>query len=284
MVNPASGRGHGVRAGERAAGVFRNAGVAVEVVTAPDAGTASALMAEHVAIGTDALVVVGGDGIVHLAAGVLAGTEIPLGVIPAGTGDDLARHLGLPLSDPRAAARTVLTGETRAIDLTRAGDEYCVGIIAAGVDAAIAARAARHHWPHGRTRYVLATLVELLRCAPRRYRLELDDDVVETDAMLVAAGSLPAYGGGMHVLPDAVDDDGQIDVIIVRATTRAELLRVFPRVYSGRHTSHPSVSLHSAKRVRIDGPGLTAIADGEPVGTLPLTLQAAPGALTVITA
>jgi len=86
------------------------------------------------------------------------------------------------------------------------------------------------------------------------------------------------------VLPDAVDDDGQLDVIVVRATSRAELLRVFPRVYSGRHTTHPAVSLHCAKRVRIDAPGVTAIADGEPVGTLPLTLQAAPGALTVITA
>jgi diacylglycerol kinase (ATP) len=282
LVNPTSGRGRGARVGREVAARLRDAGLAVRELAGRDVRESQDLALEAVEQGTDALVVVGGDGMVHLGLQAVGGTDVPFGVAPAGTGNDFARAVGVPLGDPIAAADIVVAGAERRIDLGRTGDQWFGGVVAAGFDARVNDRANRMTWPRGRMRYNVAMLIELGVFRPVPYVLELDGEPWETSAMLVVAGNIPSYGGGMKVTPDAVVDDGLLDVMVVKPLSTARFLTVFPRVYSGSHVTLPFVEIRRAKQVRIDAPGITAYADGERLGPLPQTFEAVPGALRVM--
>jgi diacylglycerol kinase (ATP) len=282
LVNPTSGRGRGSRVGRAVAARLRDAGLAVRELAGRDVRESQDLALEAVEQGTDALVVVGGDGMVHLGLQAIGGTDVPFGVAPAGTGNDFARAVGVPRGDPIAAADIVVAGAERRIDLGRTGDQWFGGVVAAGFDARVNDRANRMTWPRGRMRYNVAMLIELGVFRPVPYVLELDGERWETSAMLVVAGNIPSYGGGMKVTPDAVVDDGLLDVMVVKPLSTARFLTVFPRVYSGSHVTLPFVEIRRAKQVRIDAPGITAYADGERLGPLPQTFEAVPGALRVM--
>ena len=282
LVNPTSGRGRGARVGRAVAARLRDAGLAVRELAGRDVRESQDLALEAVEQGTDALVVVGGDGMVHLGLQAIGGTDVPFGVAPAGTGNDFARAVGVPRGDPIAAADIVVAGAERRIDLGRTGDQWFGGVVAAGFDARVNDRANRMTWPRGRMRYNVAMLIELGVFRPVPYVLELDGERWETSAMLVVAGNIPSYGGGMKVTPDAVVDDGLLDVMVVKPLSTARFLTVFPRVYSGSHVTLPFVEIRRAKQVRIDAPGITAYADGERLGPLPQTFEAVPSALRVM--
>ncbi|NLT57293.1 MAG: diacylglycerol kinase [Actinomycetales bacterium] len=289
-VNPTAGRGRGRRAGGAAVHRLRERGLDVRPLHAPDGQSLAKDVAAAVAEEPDALVVVGGDGMVHLGVNAVAGSRVPLGVVPAGTGNDCARVLGLPVTDPVAAAdvaaAALLAGTHRAVDTARYtgpdGSGWFAGVLAGGFDAIVNDRANRWRWPRGRLRYDLALFRELPVFRPRSYELELDGVAEETRAMLLAVGNGPSYGGGMLVCPDARLDDGLLDVLVVEPVSRLELLRIFPRVYSGRHVDHPRVSVRQARRVRLAAPGIIAHADGERLGPLPLECEAVPGALRLL--
>lgn len=232
--------------------------------------------------GVSALVVCGGDGMVHLGAQVTVGTPIPLGVIPAGTGNDVARFLDLPRDDPAAAADRVLAGRRRRIDVARAGERAFVTVLAAGFDAVVNERANRMRRPRGQMRYNLATIAELRTFSPLSYHLELDDRTLETEAMLVAVGNGPSFGGGLRIAEGAELTDGLLDVVVIGPMSRAGLIRTYPRLFRGTHTQLPQFSRHRVRRVRIDSPGITAYADGERIAALPLTIECLPGGLEVL--
>ncbi|MFE6102581.1 diacylglycerol kinase [Streptomyces laurentii] len=312
FVNPTAGRGRGAHAAQPAARVLRDAGFSVRTILGHDADDALRRVREAVAAGTDALVAVGGDGIVSLALQAVAGTGTPLGVIAVGTGNDFARSLGLPVRDPAGAAATVaevLKGDGgRAIDLGRveqgpgernqggseedgsgekpagaAGGRWFGTVLASGFDSRVNDRGNRMRLPAGRFKYDLAILAELASFRPIPYRLTLDDGTETTiDATLVAVGNGTSYGGGMRICADAVMDDGLFDVIVVGDLPRTELIKVFPQVYKGTHLSHPKVTLHRVRALTLDAPDVTGYADGEPLGPLPLTARCVPGALRVL--
>ncbi|MGH9252115.1 MAG: diacylglycerol kinase [Acidimicrobiales bacterium] len=282
LINPTSGRGRGARVGREVAVRLRDAGLAVRELAGRDVRESQDLAREAVEQETDALVVVGGDGMVHLGLQAVGGTDVPFGVAPAGTGNDFARAVGVPLGDPIAAADIVVAGAERRIDLGRTGEQWFGGVVAAGFDARVNDRANRMTWPRGRMRYNVAMLIELGVFRPVPYVLELDGEPWETSAMLVVVGNIPSYGGGMKVTPDAVVDDGLLDVMVVKPLSKARFLTVFPRVYSGSHVTLPFVEIRRAKQVRIDAPGITAYADGERLGPLPQTFEAVPSALRVM--
>jgi len=282
LVNPTAGRGRGARAGREVAGRLHDAGHAVRQLIGRDVSESQDMAREAVARGTDALVVVGGDGMVHLGLQAVGGTEVPFGVVPAGSGNDFARAIGVPLRDTAAAASIVVTGAERRVDLGRMGDQWFAGVVAAGFDARVNDRANRMRWPRGRMRYNAAMLVELGVFQPVPYLLDLDGDVWETSAMLVTIGNIPSYGGGMRVTPGAILDDGLLDIMIVKPLSKARFLTVFPRVYTGSHVDLPFVEIRRAKQARIDAPGITAYADGERLGPLPQTFEAVPAALRVL--
>jgi diacylglycerol kinase (ATP) len=282
LVNPTSGKGRGAAAAVTAAARLRSGGADVTVVRGRDAAEAAELAAKEVATGTDALVTVGGDGMVHLGVNAVAGTPTRLGIVAAGTGNDLASALGLPVRNPVGAADVVLGGHTRAIDAVRAGERWYGCVLGAGFDSAVNERANQMDWPRGDARYVLATLATLPRYRPRAFRVVLDGEVLETEAMLVAVANASSYGGGMKVAPGATLDDGLLDVVILGPLRPVAFLRAFPRVFRGTHVGHPQVTVRQARVVTVDAPGVVAYADGERFGPLPLTLTCEPGALTVL--
>lgn len=240
---------------------------------------------EAVAGGTDVLVVVGGDGAVRIAAQACAGTETALGVVPSGTGNDTARSLGLPLSTPDALG-VVLAGRRRRIDLIGTdvpGEDVVVASVPAGVDARIAERSGRLPRWLGAAVYAVATLPEIPRLRPRRYRLDLDGRARELDALVVAVCNLPVYGGGMRIAPDADPTDGLLDVVVIGPVRPRQALGLLAGVFRGRHTEHPAVSVLRAATVGVAGPAeILAHADGDPLGRLPVRLTVRPGALEVL--
>ncbi|GGQ15296.1 diacylglycerol kinase [Streptosporangium pseudovulgare] len=283
LVNPAARGGRSRSLLAPVLDRLRSGGAEVSVILGESADDALERACTAVAEAPGALVAFGGDGLVHLAVQAVAGTDVPLGVIPAGTGNDIAAALGLPVRDPLAAADTVLRGRVRTVDAARAGaDEWFAGVVACGFDSRVNERANRLTWPPGMAKYVVALAQELRSFRPIPFRLDLDGEVVEREAMLVAVGNTGSYGAGMRVCPAAVPDDGLLDVTILGAVPRGEFLRTFPRVYRGTHVSHPAVTVHRARRVTLDAPGVVAYADGERLGPIPLTCEIVPGALNVL--
>jgi diacylglycerol kinase (ATP) len=289
IVNPTSGLGRGAKLGKAVEEQLRAAGLTVDNVSGADAPAAEENARRAVASGVDALVVVGGDGMVHLGANVVAGSQTPLGIVAAGTGNDISRALGLPAHDAAASVAVISRGSARTIDAVRHVPDpgqpdagWFVGVLGAGFDAKVNERANGWRWPKGRMRYNLAIARELPVFKPLPYVLELDGEPITANAMLVAVGNGPSYGGGMQVTPDAVLDDGLLDVMIVDKISIPEFLKVFPKVYTGAHKDHPAVTITQAKRVRLETPGLVSYADGERYAALPMTCEVVPGALRVL--
>ena len=282
LTNPTAGGGRGACYRDVALRRLRDSGLVVRNIAGRDADEAADLARASVADGVDALVVCGGDGLVHLAVQALAETGIPVGIIPAGTGNDVARYLDLPRKDPVAAADRVVARRTRTLDLARSGSRWFVTVMAAGFDAIVNERANQMRWPRGQMRYNLATVAELRTFRPLPYTLDLDGATRRVDAMLVAVGNGPSFGGGLRITEGALLDDGLLDVVIIKEMSRAKLVRTYPKLFSGTHTTVAEYEHHRVRRVTVAAPGIVAYADGERFGELPLTVEAAPGALVVL--
>lgn len=287
VVNPVSGRGAGRALGEETRRLLLASGREVVDASGHTWAEASRRAAEAVREGVDALVVVGGDGLVHLGVNLVAGTTTPLGVVAAGTGNDFARNLGLPVRDAAGAVDVITGGLVRTIDAGRATGpsgkpKWFAGVLGAGFDAVVTARAGRMRWPKGQMRYNLAVLRELPVFKPIPYVVVLDGHRIKTSAMLVAVANTKSFGGGMRVCPDADPSDGLLDVLIVGAISVPRFLRVFPKVYSGTHVTHDAVQIHRAARVRLEARHIRSQADGEPFTELPLDIEIVPHALRVL--
>ncbi|WP_036318791.1 diacylglycerol kinase [Microbispora sp. ATCC PTA-5024] len=284
LVNPAARGGRTLRLLDPVLRRLREGGRPVSVIVGTSADDALARAREAVAAGPDALVAFGGDGLVHLAVQAVAGTPVPLGIVPAGTGNDIADALGIPRRDVLAAAAIVADGRVRVVDAARVGpSEWFAGVLACGFDSRVNERANVMTWPPGMARYLLALVEELRSFTPIPFRITLDEgEVVEREAMLVAVANTRSYGAGMRVCPDASPDDGLLDVLVLGAVPKADFLRTFPRVYRGSHVTHPAVSVRRARTVTLEAPDVVAYADGERIGPAPVTCAVVPGALRVI--
>lgn len=282
LTNPTSGRGRGARTAAIALPRLREAGFTVRDLRGRDADEAHDLAAHALAEGVEALVVCGGDGMVHLAVQLLAGTETPLGIIPSGTGNDVARYFDLPRADPQRAADIVVASRTRTIDLARAGGKHFVTVLAAGFDAKVNERANKMTWPKGQMRYNLATLAELRVFQPVPYTLALDGVSRELEAMMVAVGNGPSYGGGLRMCEGASFDDGLLDVVVIKPMAKWQLVRNYPKLFSGAHIDEPWFERHLVRRVTVAAPDIVSYADGERFGALPLTVEVMPQGLRVL--
>ncbi|MDM7831177.1 diacylglycerol/lipid kinase family protein [Cellulomonas edaphi] len=297
VVNPTAGKGRGTTAGRRVHELLRARGHRVEDLSGPTLEQATDRARAAALEGLDGLVVVGGDGVVHLGVNVVAGTGLPLGIVAAGTGNDIARSLGLPRGDVDAAVAALEHGlgeGPRRVDAVRVGEpgraarEWFAGVLSCGFDAAINARANEMSWPKGSARYVRALASELAGFRPYGYRVTLDEGVWEEPGTLVAAANVPWIGGGLKIAPDAAVDDGLLDVVLAGPFTRGGVVRIFPGIYRGRHIGHPAVEVRRSRSLLIEpleseGPHPpVAFADGERIGPLPLHAQVDPGALSVL--
>ncbi|WP_435769843.1 diacylglycerol/lipid kinase family protein [Nocardioides sp. SYSU DS0651] len=281
LTNPTAGKGRGARVRDEVLPRLHGAGWRTTALSGRDVDQAAELARSAVAAGTDLLVVCGGDGMVNLGLQAVAGTGVPLGILPAGTGNDIARSLGIPLGDAAAAASRLVHGTPRTIDLARIGDRYYGGVLAAGFDAVVNERGNRMRWPRGAMRYNLATIAELRVFQPLSYVLELDGVVRRVEAMLVAVGNGPSFGGGLRITHGAELDDGLLDVVLIKPVGKMELMRTFPKLYDGSHVTHPQYERHRVRRVTVASAGIVGYADGERFGPLPLTVECVPGAVQV---
>jgi diacylglycerol kinase (ATP) len=281
VVNPASGRGVGARVASLVRTRLEAGGLGVSEYSTTCAEDVGVSCAEVIASGADAVALVGGDGTIHLAAQVLAGSGLPFGVIPAGTGNDFARGIGVPLRDPVAAAGLIVAGRTRAVDLATAKGIFITTVLASGFDSLVTKRANAMTWPQGKSRYTIATLAELPTFKPLAYRVTVDGQVIQTEAMMVAVGTGETYGGGLRICDGALIDDGLLDITIIKPVSRLTLLQMFPKLPKGTHVGHPAIHTLRGASVRLESAGVTAYADGELLGPLPVDIGVAAGALTV---
>ncbi|WP_330253212.1 YegS/Rv2252/BmrU family lipid kinase [Nocardia sp. NBC_00565] len=303
VTNPRSGVGKGQDVAGAALARFAAQGVEVIEVRAPSAAESIRLVRDSIAgsVKPDAVVCIGGDGLMNVVLEAIARTDVPLGLIPAGTGNDLAREIGVPTDDPVAAADLVLGGRTRTIDLGLIespspgySPKWFATVTGTGFDARVTLRANDMRWPKGPLRYTVAALAEISGRFTVPYRIELSgvvpgaldnpdaDTVIETEAVMVAIGNTRTYGGGMLVCPDAVMDDGLLDLTVVGAVSRRDMLRLLPALSAGKRIDHPKSKQYRVAQVTLAAAGAPATADGEPAGMLPITLRAVPGALTVL--
>ncbi len=282
LTNPTSGKGRGAGAAEVVLPRLRDAGFTVRDLVGRDADESLDLARQCVADGVETLVVVGGDGMVHLAIQALAGSATRLGLVPAGTGNDVARYFDLPRRDLAAATDVVIGGRERRIDLARIGSTYFVTVLAAGFDAVVTERANQMTWPRGQMRYNLATLAELRTFRPLSYTVEIDGRQERYEAMMVAVGNGPSFGGGLRITEGAVLDDGLLDVVSIRPMSKRELVRTYPKLFRGTHVHHRDYRHQHARKVTIAAAGVTAYADGERIAPLPVTVEVAPLALRVL--
>lgn len=288
-INPTASFGRTRSTGPAVIAALTDAGYRVTPLQAPNAETLRAVIVRSLDDGIDALVVVGGDGMVSLAVNAIGDRGVPLGIVPSGTGNDTARGLGIPTADPRAAIRALLTALEHAprsmdVGLVRHGitQTRFAGVVSAGFDALVNDRANSWTRPRGAHRYTLALLRELVTLAPRRYELTVDGRSFAVDAVLISIANNTSIGGGMQIVPGARIDDGLLDLFTVAPLSRLRLLRFFPKVFSGSHTELDVVSFATVERVTIDAPGVVAYADGERIGALPIEVEVLPGRLLVL--
>jgi diacylglycerol kinase (ATP) len=287
IINPTSDKGRGAAPGLEVAARLEAQGHEVIDLSDETAAGASDRALAGIAAGLDVLAVTGGDGTVNLGVNLCAGTETVLAIVAAGTGNDIARALGLPVHDTSASAEVISNGVVRTIDAGLHTDVHGVphwfaGVLGAGFDSVVNERANAWGWPRGRMRYNLAIARELPVFKPIPYVIEIDGIRHATQAMLVAVGNGPSYGGGMMVCPDARLDDGLFDILIVNEMSTFEFLKVFPKVFSGNHLGHRAVQILRGRQVRLEASGIIGYADGERFAPLPMSCQIVPAALNVL--
>jgi len=291
LANPTAGRGRHAGALPLVAGRLTSAGFAVRELAASTREEALTAAKDAVAGGLEALVVVGGDGTVHLGLQAVAATGVPFGIVPSGTGNDFSVQVGVP-QEPAAATDALIAalraGTTKSLDLAEcqgvAGERVWFGaVLAAGFDAIVNERANHIRFPRGPQRYNVAIAIELLKLAPRHYKMTLDGVTQEFDSVLVAVGNTASYGGGYLIAPAADPADGQLDIVIGKPMGRLTFAKIRPSVYEGTHVQSPLVETHRARTIEIVSEGITAYADGERICPLPITISCVPGALQMVT-
>lgn len=294
LTNPAAGKGGAARAAQEATQRLNERGIDVVHVqgSSPEASRELAREVvddEHV----DALVVCGGDGLINLALQEQANSGVPLGIIPAGTGNDHAREYNIPLS-PTKAADVIADGFWTTTDLgvmrNDEGAEMWFGTIAcAGFDSLVSDRTNRMTWPKGRNRYNLAIVAEFLNFHSIPTRIVLDEgtaeeQVVEMNTTLCAIGNTRSYGGGMYICPDANHHDGLLDITIMGALGRLTAAWKFRKVFSGDIRGEEGMHFYRARTVRIEmqpqegSPAINGYADGDRFAPLPMEVSMVPGA------
>ena len=288
-ANPAAGGGRAAAVIPRVVEQLERAGIEVILCQGSSADSLRSRLSSELESHPDAVVALGGDGTVHLVMNALGEKPLcPMGIIPIGTGNDIAASWGIPADTDDALEHLVaaLDTEPRRVDVgivARGKKRTLFGAVySAGFDAIVNERANAMRFPRGSSRYILALLIELASLRPRRYRLTIDGVSREQDALLVAVANGPSFGGGMRVAPDASLTDGLLDVFVLKPLPRLTFLRIFPKVYSGTHVSHPAVEIVRAREVRVDVEGVVGYVDGERDGVLPVTLSVNPSALPVL--
>jgi diacylglycerol kinase (ATP) len=284
LVNPAAGRGTGTSHLDRIRVLASRYGAGL--VVSRKVSDLAEQARRAAADGIERLLVAGGDGTMHHAAQGLAGTECALGVIPLGSGNDLAGTLGIP-PDLEVAVKRALEGEVRRIDLLRVGETFSLSYAGVGFDSEVTRFANEVKVLRGPLIYFYSVIHTLITFEPPRMKVVYDGGTFEGKVMFTVVNNLPRFGGGMRIAPDAQIDDGLLDLVIVREVPKPVLLSIFPKVYGGKHVGHPAVTIVRTRRVEITiDRAMTMYGGGEPLRPVAageaVVVEVVPGALRIV--
>lgn len=231
------------------------------------------------------VVACGGDGTFNLALNAIPSLEIPLAVIPMGTGNDFARYLSIK-SVGHGISVLSSCGPVKmdmgTIELSDNSAFRFAGIASCGFDAQVNERANTYRGPSGTLKYLVALAAELVYLKSRKLCLTIDSKLTKTEEYtLIAVGNTSSYGGGLRMCPTANAYDEQFEITCVDKVSRRLLVRVLPKVFWGGHTKHKQVEQKSAQLVQISGEEFPVYADGEKVGHGPVVIRMHPAAMRV---
>ncbi len=281
LVNPAAGGGRAAKLAPRIEHELARLDMAYRVVMTSGAGHGrdEALRAAE---SGEIPVVISGDGLVGEIGGALAGAAVPLGIVPGGRGNDLARVLEIP-TDPERAVRILAAGVERSIDVGEVNGRRFLGIASCGIDSDANRIANEARFVSGRPVYFYAALRALAQWRPARFRVVTDDDQHELVGFSVVAANSKAYGGGMLVAPNAELDDGLLDVVLTAESSRLRFLASLPKVFKGAHLSNEEVRVVRTATVEIEADRRFGVyADGELLTELPASIHVLKRALRVL--
>ncbi|MCK0472201.1 diacylglycerol kinase family protein [Halalkalibacter sp. APA_J-10(15)] len=290
IVNQASGNGRGNRVWKKVERVLTEENKPFVVRFTKGPRHATEIAKELLAHSLQAVVVIGGDGTINEVATALAYTQIPLGVIPAGSGNDFARCLGIPLQYRKALLR-VFSHDQKKVDLLHLGQRYCLTVTGVGFDGKVAQTANEakykswlNHFGLGGFSYVVSMLEVLRTYQPTKISLTVNGEKFAlSDVWLVAVANAPNYAGGISICPQAVNNDGLLNICIVHGLSKWGLIRLFVRAYNGTHVLHRNVQVLTGKEVFIhsDKPVLVQ-SDGEIISESPIRMEIKEGALNIV--
>lgn len=283
LGNPAARGGTGDV--ERVVDEIRAGGRRAALLRADSAEASAAAARGAVEAGHDRLVVVGGDGLVRIAVGAVAGCETTLGIVPQGTGNDFARALGL-LDGSFGEHVVRALADPVPVDAMRTDHGWVASVATVGFSGDVTARANGLPWPRGQQRYTVATVLQLPRLRTIKARIVVDGVAHDADTTMLSVGNTAYFGGGMRICPESRPDDGLLQVVVIGDVGRGTFLRVFPRVFRGGHVRHPDVATYRGRSVLVEAtdPEADVVdmwADGDLLGPLPVTCEVVPGALRV---
>jgi YegS/Rv2252/BmrU family lipid kinase len=281
LVNPASAHGRALKLLPRLERALdaRRLAFRVERTRGIEDGIERALRA---AAAGELPVVVSGDGLVGAVGGALAGSETPLGIVPGGRGNDLARVLGIP-DDPEGAAAVLAAGRTRTIDVGEVNGKRFLGVASVGFDSVANRRANETRWLRGNLVYLYAGVRTLLGWKPARFTIRAGGECRRFSGYSVSVANNRAFGGGMFIAPGAELDDGEFDVVVVGEVGRLRFLGNLPKVFKGTHVEEDEVRVFRASKLELSaGRPFPVYADGEHLTDLPASLRLLPRALSVV--
>ena len=283
LFNPTARRGKARRLLERALKIFREQNVLFDVRESQSSEHLMELARGAREEKPDLIVSAGGDGTHHYVINGLFKSEVPLGVLPMGTGNDFAKGLGMPMN-PHAAAAALLNGRVREIDLAQAGAAVYVCIAGVGFDSTVTRYANEHaRWLSGSLAYPWSVLCCMREYRPQQLEIIADGESFSGEVLFAVVGNNSSYGGGIRLAPRAKLDDGILDVCIVPYMSRLELLRWVPRAYRGEHLHHPRIKYLQARKITLRPTSrMELFGDGEFLQELPATIEVVPRALRVI--
>ncbi len=280
FANPTSGRGKGAKVLAIVETFLKVSNQEFRSISTPSMEQSLEFLTQCISEFPDAkIVVIGGDGMIHAA--INNTNKNAIGLIPAGTGNDFARALGLSLENPIQNLKNIIDAKGEYIDLGKVGEVYFAAICSTGFDSLVNERANKMMWPRGRMKYNIAMLLELPRFKAREYEIIVDGNHIHTKAMLIAIANGLSYGGGMKVCPAADIQDGLLDIMILAPVPKFEFIRIFPSVFKGLHVNHPAVSIIQGRSIQISAEAV-AYADGERIGELPLDVSISPRQIRVL--
>ena len=264
ICNPTSGNGFGRKAAQRVLEILDQKSLTAGISYTERPLQATELVRTALDQGADTIVAIGGDGTLHEAAQALAGTPVPLGIIPAGTGNDFIKSVHIP-ADIEAALALILEGQPRAVDTVRINDRLFLNECGCGFDVMVLDYAEKaKKYVKGILPYLHGVIQTILHYRDIRVSYAIDGQpAVEQDMLVLGVGNGRYIGGGIPIAPSAIPDDGLLDVLTVRGMSKLRMFSVLPGLLKGKIETFPETVHQRAQRITLEGKRLRVNMDGE---------------------